>query len=85
MTVADQIGAILSKGGIATKHIDAYGRQIVITCWSLDAAKRATSVMKAATFRFRGIVKSLDENQENRNTLMNPTKHEVWRAYFAVH
>lgn len=38
MTIQDTIAATLAKLEIPSKQIQVYGRQIVITCWSLEAA-----------------------------------------------
>lgn len=79
-TTQDKIKAALLKTGLPVKEIEVYGRQIVVTAWSLDAANNwAAVIAKFATLR--GVVASMDYNEKNTNTVMIPSAHKVWRVF----
>ncbi len=83
MTIQQQLRDAMAKSGIAHKEIEVYGSQIVVTAWSRDAAvKWADLIAKFATIR--GVIESMDYNAENRNTVMLPSAHKVWRVFARV-
>lgn len=83
-TLQQKMKAMLEKTGLPYKEIEVYGRQIVVTCWSRDAAEKWAHLLTRFA-KFRGITHSVDEakDQANRKTL-GPKIIEVWRAFAAV-
>lgn len=77
MTVQAAIKATLEKAGIPAKEVKVYGSQIMIVCWSRDAADK-WAVLIAKFAKVRGVVESIDYNEVNRNTVLRPTSHKVW-------
>lgn len=78
MTTQKKMEALLASAGIPAKEIRVYGQQIMITTWSEDAARRFAGLVGAFA-RVRRVWESMDDNAENRNTVLRPTKHVVWR------
>lgn len=83
-TLQDKMKEMLKKTGLPYKEIEVYGRQIVVTCWSRDAAEKWSHLLTRFA-KFRGITHSVDEakDQANRKTLATK-KVEVWRAFAAL-
>lgn len=77
-----RIEGLLNALNIPTKKIDCYGSQVVITCWSQEAAEKAATTLKKGSFTIRGIIKSMDENkdQSKRKTLYK-TRHTVYKVF----
>lgn len=83
-TIQERLKAQLVKSGLPYKRIDCYGSQIVVTAWSLDAAKKwANLLAKFATVR--GIVESMDETKDdseirkaNPGLVKSKFFHPVW-------
>jgi len=82
-TPQERIKATLAKSGIAYKHIDCYGSQIVITSWSKDAAQKWTSLLSKFAI-VRGNTESLDEAVENKGTSLRPTMIPVFRTFARI-
>jgi hypothetical protein len=86
MTKQEQIRSLLLKSGIAAKEVKVFGSQILVTCWSKDAAgKWATLLGKFA--RVRGVVASSDETKDadeffkaNPGVVKSSVTHRVWRV-----
>lgn len=73
----------LKQAGIPYKEIEVYGSQIVVTVLSRDTANKwATLLVKFS--KVRGITESMDYNKENKNTVMLPSAHKVWRVFATV-
>jgi len=77
----EKIRAMLAKIGVPTKTVEQYGSQLVITCWSEPMARRAAHIVSLATWKLRGVTRSIDYAKENTNTGMNPSKIDVWRVF----
>jgi len=75
--------AKLERIGLPFKGIECYGSQIVVTCWSRDAADRWASFL-ARFAKFLGITQSVDHAKENRGTCLLPTTVDVWRAFARI-
>lgn len=69
---------MLGRAGIPAKHIRCYGSQVIVTCWSRDAAERFHTLLHKFCRTVRGPVKSRENNIENRNTVLRPSGHTVW-------
>lgn len=82
-TPQERMKAKLQALGIAHKNIEVYGRRIVVTSLSLDAANR-WAWMLGKFANVGGIVPSLDDSKENRSLLGCPTTHRVFRIYATV-
>lgn len=83
MTPQQKIKATLEKSGIPYKNIDCYGSQIVVTSYSVEAAKKWASLL--GTFaKVRGITKSKDEAVENKGTCLLPTMIDVHRTFAVI-
>lgn len=82
-TLQDQMKATLKKTGLPYKEIEVYGRQIVVTCWSRDAADKWSHLL-ARFAKVRGITHDMDEAKQNKGTVMRPTMIEVWRTFAAI-
>lgn len=76
----------LESVDIPKKQINCYGSQIVVTCWSQDAAEKWVNVLnKFATVR--GVIKTVDEAtlQKMRTGLvMKSNLIDVWRVYARI-
>ncbi len=93
-TTQQKLTAALEKTGLPSKEIKVYGRQIVITAWSLEAANKWASVVaKFATVR--RVLESSEINEADKSTNqagwvpakdggMRPTFHKVWRVYGVI-
>lgn len=79
MTAQERIKELLGKSGIPAKEIKVFGSQILITCYGRPAADRFVSLL-AQFATVRGMVESFDYNEVNRNTVLQLTKHKVWRV-----
>lgn len=80
MTIQDTIAATLAKLEIPSKQIQVYGRQIVITCWSLEAANRFAQALTHFS-KVRRVVESLDEKAESDCFTPPSEKYvKVWRV-----
>lgn len=80
-TRAEKINNLFVMAEIPFKRVDCYGSQVVVVCWSRDAAEKVASILSRATFKIRGIVKSRDYNKENKKLLANPSTHEVYKVF----
>lgn len=63
------------------KRLDVYGSQIVVVCWSKDAADKIAYILQKGSFKIRGIIESFDYNQENKKLLANPSTHKVYKVF----
>jgi hypothetical protein len=80
-TMTARLESILRSGGLKFKDVDAFGSQVIVTCWSRDAAEKVAKVLKRATFNLRGIVESVDYNEnQSKRTTNRPAMHRVWRV-----
>lgn len=75
--------ATLEASGLPYKEVECYGSQIVVTCWSRDAADR-WALLLARFAKFLGITQSVDYAKEDRGTCLLPTTVDVWRAFARV-
>lgn len=77
MTNRTRMQALLAKSGIPAKEIKVFGSQILIKCYSRDAAEKFAGLLaKFATVR--GVVESYDYAKVNRNTMLRPSTVQVW-------
>ncbi len=83
MTPQQNLQAKLIKCGLPHKEVRVYGSQIMITAWSRDAADKWQRLL-CRFARVKSVVESVDYNQVNRNTVMNPTVHTVWRVWATI-
>lgn len=80
MSKQDQMKAALEKTGLPHKEIEVYGRQIVITSWSEDAAKKWAHLLSRFA-KVRGVIPSTDYAKENKGTVLLPTTINVFRTF----
>lgn len=86
MTPQQAMTAKLAESGIPAKQIRVFGSQIIVTCWSRDAAERFSALLsKFATVR--GVVRSVDKTKDtsgyfaaNPGLVKGDFHHEVWRV-----
>lgn len=83
MTNQKKMAAKLGELGIPHREISVYGSQIVIECWSEDAAKKFATVVGLFA-KIRGLLKTTVDAKENKNTCLNPSQVIVWRLYAAM-
>lgn len=83
MTPQEKMQATLARAGIPSKRIHCYGSQIMVTVWGEPAARKWAALL-ARFARVRGIAEALDYNEENRNTVLRPTTHKVWRVWATI-
>lgn len=76
-TPQQRMKAKLESLGLPFKQIDVYGSQIMVKAWSESAANKWHSVLCKFT-NSRRPVRSFDHNKVNENTVLLPTRHEVW-------
>lgn len=79
MTPQEKMQKKLEQSGIPAKRIHVYGSQIVITAWGEEAAEQWRSLLTRCGFKVRGIIKSREHNIENKNTVLIPSSHFVYR------
>ncbi len=83
-TVQEQMRATLEASGLPYKRVNVYGRQIVVTAWSRDAAIQWGSLLAKFARVLRVGLESKDYNQENEGSNLCPTTHPVWLTYARV-
>jgi hypothetical protein len=83
MTVQEQMQARLAQAGIPYKEIHCYGSQIMVTAWGRPAAEKWASFL-ARFAKVKAMKESLDYNEENKNTVLRPTTHKVWRVWATI-
>lgn len=83
MTLQQRMQAKLESVGLPYKRIHCYGSQIVVTSWSWEAADKWRVVL-AEFATYKGLLESMDYNEVNRNSVMRPTTHKVWRTYATI-
>ncbi len=76
MSIQAQIRATLERSGIPHKRIECYGRQIMITSWSLEAANKWAALIQQFA-KLRGVVHSRETNTEQTGRRLHES-HEVW-------
>lgn len=73
----------LESLNIPAKEIKVFGKSIIVTCFSKDAADKW--IMTLNNFaRVRGAVESLDGAIENSGTTLCPSMVKVWRVGAAI-
>lgn len=77
MTPQQKMQTKLESLGIPYKEIRCCGRQIMVTAWSEDAARRWRMLL-ANFCDVRGPIESVERNQINTNTVLLPSSHTVW-------
>jgi uncharacterized membrane-anchored protein len=80
MSKQGELKAVLEKTGIPHKDIEVYGRQIVITSWSEDAANKWAHLLSQFA-KVRGVIPAIDYAKKNKNTVMLPTTINVFRTF----
>jgi hypothetical protein len=80
MNIQEQMREKLLKTGIPAKEVKCYGSQIMVTTYGLAAAQRWHSLLGNFCSKVRS-GQSVDYNAENRNTVLRPTTHKVWRVW----
>ncbi len=76
--------AKLAQAGIAHKDIQVYGRQIVVTSWSMEAANK-WAILLAQFAKVRNVVASLDERADAKPGCMKCEKYvRVFRTFAAL-
>ncbi len=83
MTPQQKMQEKLEGCGLPYKRVHCYGSQIMVTSWSKDAAERWATLLGRFA-KVRGVHQTLDYNVENRNTIMRPTTHTVWRTWATI-
>jgi hypothetical protein len=83
MTIQAQVKDLLGKTGIPAKEINVYGSQIVVTCHSRGAAEKFASVISKFA-KIRGLIETYDDAKVNMNTVLRPSKVQVWRVFGVV-
>lgn len=78
---SERLEGILRAGGLRPKSVSAYGRQVVVVCWSEETARRVADLLGRSSFRVRGVLKSREYDKTNRNTVMNPSTHVVYKVF----
>lgn len=81
MTLQERMRAKLAETGLPHKAIECYGRQIVVTAWSRDAADKWASLIRRFA-RVRGVYQGIDYNQDQSkaSSCLLPDVHKVWRV-----
>lgn len=83
MTIQEQMKDLLGKAGIPAKEIRVYGSQIVITCWSHDAATKFANFVGQFA-KVSALIKSIDEAKVNHKTCLNPSMVDVYRVFASL-
>lgn len=76
--IKSRLTAIFNSGNVKFKQIDAFGSNVVITCWSESVARRIAAMLKSATFQGVETAKSVDYNVVNAGGSNRPSNHIVW-------
>lgn len=71
---------LFRAGGVKFKQVEAFGSQVIVTCWSREAAEKVARLLQLGSFTVRGVVESVDYNAKNEGTCLTPTTHHVWRV-----
>jgi hypothetical protein len=80
MTIQEMMAAKLAELEIPSKKIQVYGSQIVITCWSLEAANRFAQALSHFA-KVRRVIESLDEKADSDCFTPPSEKYvKVWRV-----
>lgn len=83
-TPQTRMRSTLLQAGIPSKEVKVYGSQVMVTAWSEDAAERWAELLRAFCAKVRRPHATVDYNKENRNTVLRPTTHRVWRVWGTV-
>ena len=83
MTIQETMRDKLLQAGIPAKEIKCYGSQIMVTAFSLDAAQRWQGLLSQFCSKVRS-GKSFDYLKENKNTVLRPSRMDVWRVWGTV-
>jgi len=83
MTPQKKMEAALRKIGLPYSEIKCYGSQITVECGGHKTASR-WSVLLSEFATVRGVVETVKENATNAGTVLNPSKHRVFRVYAQV-
>lgn len=84
MSVQQRMQELLGKAGIPAKEIKVYGSQVMITCWGRDSAVRFGDLLKTFCSKVRGPIQTADYDKVNQNTVLKPSRHEVWRVWGTI-
>lgn len=74
----DRIRTLLERAGIPYKEIKVFGCQVLVKCWSQDAATRFYALLHRCCTAVRKVTRWADYNIVNENTVLRPTRHRVW-------
>ena len=83
MTTQQQMKSTLERAGLPYKAIDCYGRQIVVTAWCEESARK-WAILLSHFATLRGVCKGLDEKAETKGKGIKPAYIQVWRAFAAI-
>jgi hypothetical protein len=83
-TSQQKMSSLLSNVSIPHKEVHCYGRQIVVTCWGIEAAKQYGALLSKAGLQVKKIIKTIDRNIVNKNTILKPSTHTVYRVFATV-
>jgi hypothetical protein len=79
-----QMKAKLAQAGIAYKEISCYGRQIVVTSWSRDAADSWAQLLGQFA-KVRAVIEALDERHDAKPGALGGRKYvPVFRTFAAL-
>lgn len=81
MTKTERFHSVLTAARLPFKEVNAYGSQVVITCWSAEAARKIAVFLRVGSFTVLKVAQSVDENKVNENTTLLPSMHDVWRVW----
>lgn len=84
MTPQQAMKARLEELKIPYKSLDVYGSQIMVTCWSENAAKRWHSVLHKLSPESLRMGPGTDYAKENKGTNLNPTTIKVYRVWASL-
>jgi hypothetical protein len=69
---------------IPSKEIRVYGSQIMVTCWSLAAAKKWHGVLRKLSPERLRIGPGTDYAKENKGTNLLPSTIQVYRVWASL-
>lgn len=84
MTAQEKMQAGLEALGLPFKEIKCYGSQIMVTAISEGTARKWHSVLFGLSPERLRMGEGLDYNKENRNSVLVPTAHKVWRVWASL-
>jgi hypothetical protein len=83
-TLQERMKATLEKAGIPAKDISCYGSQVMILAYGRESAEKWAALLAGFCRKLYPVRETIVENKVNRNTVLRPSCHKLWRVWGTV-